>query len=364
MLGRAAKEAGTSPKILFGTFATDEKIVTLTSEVPPITGVARRIRLLLRQAKLNLTIRLLGPDGEVAEEDRDEEDEGGGAESGGSGQLPKENAEDDASPDLSDAALFTGLRAEIVDLGKEHRDRLNKAQAAELSTVLKSADAARDAGRLDEAIGLLRRLQQRLDDLLQAPDDDGEDEAGAVRADVASARTTVVALGREKLSLIAEPERKRLSNALRRADTLIEEGRDEDAADILIPLRDDLDYAGQETDLLPIWRATKEAIDDQIAVLRHVLRSFEDPDLEQIAEKGFGVLTGQRNAALVAALLDYRSGGGSEARAALLRAIDAYEDLLASGSILEDYDNNPYGASVKLRETLSLGLRTLRDRAG
>ncbi|GAA0584714.1 hypothetical protein [Caenispirillum bisanense] len=365
-LARVAKERGTSPKILFGTLTTEGKILTLHCELTPLAGLARRVRLLLKQAKLRFAIRVIDPDGQLAEEDLPEEEDEAGEDDSDDTPPPEEAEEDkDTGEDRRLEGLFAGLRAEIVAFGKENRARLSKSTASELSAVLKTADTARDQGRLAEAISLLQTLQQHLDDALQETEESEDEEVEtAAKEDVSTARAAVTALGREKLAVIAAPERKRLSAALQRADLLAKEGRHEDAADILIPLQDDLQYAGQPTDLLPLWRETRAALDDQIAILRHAMRSFDDPELDEVAEVGFVDLTGRRSIAMVAALLDYRAGGGAPARAALLKAIAAYEELLQSGSILEDYDNNPYGASVKLRDTLSKGLRALRDRIG
>lgn len=309
MLGRAAKEAGTSPKILFGTFATDEKIVTLTSEVPPITGIARRVRLLLRQAKLNLTIRLLGPDGEVAEEDRDEEDEGGGAESGAT---PEETPPEDGG---GETAAYDGLRAEIVALGRDHRAELSEQVAARLSAVLKAADAARAA-----LVALAERTRDRL-----------------------------------------SPEAlKRMSADLKEADALARAGDLAAALAKLQALTRALEQASGGADLLPVWNATREDLDRQIELLKAALRSFRHPDLDRIAEVGFNAFTDGRNTKLMAALFDFKQSPTPQAAAKVEAAIARYEELLGSGSVLDDYDDNPFGVRVTLRQTLTRGLDALR----
>lgn len=354
MLGRAAKEAGTSPKILFGTFATDEKIVTLTSEVPPITGVARRIRLLLRQAKLNLTIRLLGPDGEVAEEDRDEEDEGGGAESGAT---PEETPAEDGG----ETAAYDRLRAEIVALGRDHRAELSEQVAARLSAVLKAADAARAGGRIADGLALLRQLQGELDTALaDGGSGGGEASDGPSANAVAAARAALVALAERTRDRLSPEALKRMSADLKEADALARAGDLAGALARLQALTRALEQASGGADLLPVWNATREDLDRQIELLKAALRSFRHPDLDRIAEVGFNAFTDGRNTKLMAALFDFKQSPTPQAAAKVEAAIARYEELLGSGSVLDDYDDNPFGVRVTLRQTLTRGLDALR----
>lgn len=353
MLGRAAKEAGTSPKILFGTFATDEKTVTLTSEVPPITGIARRVRLLLRQAKLNLTIRILGPDGEVAEEDRDEEDEGAGAEQGAT---PEDMPPEDGG---GDTAAYDGLRAEIVALGRDHRAELSEQVAARLSAVLKAADAARTGGRIADALALLRQLQGELDTAL-ADGGGGEASDGPSANAVAAARAALVALAERTRDRLSAEALKRMSADLKEADALARTGDLAGALAKLQALTRALEQASGGADLLPVWNATREDLDRQIELLKAALRSFRHPDLDRIAEVGFNAFTDGRNTKLMAALFDFKQSPTPQAAAKVEAAITRYEELLGSGSVLDDYDDNPFGVRVTLRQTLTRGLDALR----
>lgn len=116
----------------------------------------------------------------------------------------------------------------------------------------------------------------------------------------------------------------------------------------------------KQRSLMPIWRETRGALDDQVAAMQQRLRGYNHPDYDAIASFGFNGLTGQRNTKLMAALLDYDRQPSPDAADTVSSAIDGYGELLGPGSVLDDYDVNPLGVAVTFRATLEYGLANLR----
>ncbi len=114
------------------------------------------------------------------------------------------------------------------------------------------------------------------------------------------------------------------------------------------------------TPLMPIWQRAREALDQQVSAMQRALRDYRDEDYDAIAEFGFNGLTGGRNTALMAALLEYDRAPNEAADARVIKAVDAYSEMLAPGSVLDDYDANPLGVAVSFRATLEQGLSGLR----
>jgi hypothetical protein len=75
MLGKAAKKEG-GGKMSFGEASTDGKELSLTLLGPLQPGMSKKIKLMLRLAGLKMSVIILGPDGEVLEQEAEEEDEG------------------------------------------------------------------------------------------------------------------------------------------------------------------------------------------------------------------------------------------------------------------------------------------------
>jgi len=111
---------------------------------------------------------------------------------------------------------------------------------------------------------------------------------------------------------------------------------------------------------MPIWQTTREAIDQQVALLQQALRTYKDDDYDAIAEFGFNGLTGGRNTRLMAALMDYYRAPAPPTESRVAEAAEAYAELLAPDSVLDDYDANPLGVSINFRATLEKGITQLR----
>ncbi len=371
-LARLAKERGTSPKTLFGTLSTEGKVLTLHCLVTPPPGVARRVRLLLKQAKLRFAIQVIDPDGQLTEQDAPEEDDqdgDGGEEPPTQAAVGAEEVEDvetGSGPGGSDGATaeeVAALRAEVVALGRQHRANLGPEDASRLSSTLKAADAARDGQRLDEALALLWALKDDLEALADQPSAE-ENQDGPTASEVAAARAALVAVAEKKRRYLTADLRATMSSRLKEADGLTRRGKTGEALEVLADLAAELDDLEPPADLLPLWQETRQELDRQIALMRKALMSYGHPDLKNIADYGFNALTGGRNTALMAALFDYRASPGETEAAAVRQAIARYEDLLADGSVLDDYDSNPLGVAVAFRQTLSRGLDALRAGLG
>jgi len=122
---------------------------------------------------------------------------------------------------------------------------------------------------------------------------------------------------------------------------------------------------GSVGDLRAVWRDAKEETDAALEALGRELRTYEDPDLDRIAEFGlFGIGKGE-NVALNKALIEFGAarGDGRAAAAKKLRAaVAAYRSVL-SGKLVSDIDNNPYGVQVGVRAILGPALDEIEQAA-
>jgi hypothetical protein len=113
-----------------------------------------------------------------------------------------------------------------------------------------------------------------------------------------------------------------------------------------------------------LWLNAKEQVDGRLEALARELRSYDDPDLAQVADYGlFGLANGRETVGLTAALMDYDragSAGRAAARAAVTKAVGAYRAGVLDGSDLVDMvDDNPFDVAVDLRGTLGGALREI-----
>lgn len=123
---------------------------------------------------------------------------------------------------------------------------------------------------------------------------------------------------------------------------------------------------GKQPDVRAIWRDAKESTDASLEALARELRSYDDPDLERIADFGlFGIGRGE-NVALNKALIEF-AGARPESRDTVAKklhaAVTAYRSVI-DGGLVDDIDNNPFGVSVNVRATLGQALDAIEHAAG
>lgn len=108
-----------------------------------------------------------------------------------------------------------------------------------------------------------------------------------------------------------------------------------------------------------IWRDAKEAVDDGLNALASELRSYDNPDLERIADLGLFALGKGENVALAKALIEYESAGDDRrprAGAQLRQAIAGYRAVITGHPAVRQIDNNPFGVTVAMAATLGSAL--------
>ncbi|HET8995254.1 MAG TPA: hypothetical protein VFN42_01165 [Acetobacteraceae bacterium] len=123
---------------------------------------------------------------------------------------------------------------------------------------------------------------------------------------------------------------------------------------------------GKQPDLRAIWRDAKESTDASLEALARELRSYDDADLERIADFGlFGIGRGE-NVALNKALIEFataRPESRDAAAESLRGAVTAYRSVI-SGGLVDYIDNNPFGVSVNVRATLGRALDEIERAVG
>jgi hypothetical protein len=146
-----------------------------------------------------------------------------------------------------------------------------------------------------------------------------------------------------------------------------------EAAELIARLRQALDNAppgqtqgtgpGGTADVRAIWRDAKDSVDEGLNKLAAELRSYEDPDLERIADFGlFGIGTGE-NVALNKALIEYSGAAPNRRQYAagkLKIAIGNYRALLQKEPMVGLIDTNPV-VPMQMRATIDGALTQIEQ---
>jgi len=120
-------------------------------------------------------------------------------------------------------------------------------------------------------------------------------------------------------------------------------------------------------DVQRIWNAAKETVDAKLNELAKELRSFRDPQLDRIAERGlFGVTQGGETVSMVKAVQIYSQVGPQQrerATTALRMAIAKYRSGLSHPKV-KMVDNNPLNVDVALAATMEGALQEIEKVIG
>lgn len=113
------------------------------------------------------------------------------------------------------------------------------------------------------------------------------------------------------------------------------------------------------TQVMPIWRDAKEAVDKDITQLQAKLKAEGDDDLDQIVDYGlYGATTGEA-VRLMAALRDADAKAGApDTRAKLAGALEDYRGFLDGAPIVDLMEANDWH-NVPLRKVLGAALDDL-----
>ncbi len=110
-----------------------------------------------------------------------------------------------------------------------------------------------------------------------------------------------------------------------------------------------------------VWLAAKEEVDGRLEALARELRTYGDPDLDQVAEFGlFGLSGGRETVGLTVALLELEGAPPERhaaAKAAVAKAVLAYRaGVLDGNELVKIVDDNPFDIDVALHRTLDSAL--------
>lgn len=104
------------------------------------------------------------------------------------------------------------------------------------------------------------------------------------------------------------------------------------------------------------WRAVSDLVDNQIARLQATLRGSDDEELAAIAEFGLNGVTGNHKVPLLAALMGASAGNAGD-RAKLPGIVLAFRNYLENDEAVEACDENPFGVTVSIRQSLVAALK-------
>ena len=116
--------------------------------------------------------------------------------------------------------------------------------------------------------------------------------------------------------------------------------------------------------LLPIWRDARTAVGMQIASLETILKGTDHPLFQRLGEFGLAGFTGRKLTSLEVAVREY-DGAKAENRGTmetkLRKALSDMQTFASSDEVVAMLDDNPLGATVKIRETLSAALSAIES---
>lgn len=116
--------------------------------------------------------------------------------------------------------------------------------------------------------------------------------------------------------------------------------------------------------LLPIWRDARTAVGIQISSLETVLKGKDHPLFQRLGEFGLAGFTGRKLTSLEVAVREY-DGAKAENRGTmetkLRKALSDMQTFASSDAVVAMLDDNPLGATVKIRETLSTALSAIES---
>jgi hypothetical protein len=113
---------------------------------------------------------------------------------------------------------------------------------------------------------------------------------------------------------------------------------------------------------LGIWQQAKDAVDVQITKLASFLRATKEPDYLYLADHGLTAITKRLQVGLIAALMSYDGASGPDREKARVKAqgqVDEFKKFILSDPAVALFDENPFGVSVTLRQTLGQALDDL-----
>jgi hypothetical protein len=116
---------------------------------------------------------------------------------------------------------------------------------------------------------------------------------------------------------------------------------------------------GPKQPLIAIWREAKEEVDAGISSLQGKLRQHGHPVLKRIADGGMNGVTDRNSVGIMAALMEAESSPAARAKAA--KAVASFRAFLAT-EIAEAIDDNPFGVTIGLRDTLGRALDDIDQR--
>ena len=360
-------------KTCFGTFTVAEGEVRL-QPVKPVKGMIKQLKKRFRNAGLmKYTPVLVGPGGEVIDEDTLPDDDLTGddddAPEAVAETAPEAGPEVAPAPAIDTAALKKRLAAIVPKVQALTGDMADKLRQACLMAgqQINAGDAAAEATlkRIEDVLARQPAVAP-VSEAPPAPPPPPE----APQVPLARLQETMAKIVARIRALPDGPARTMLGGQAREILGFINEGAVERAIAGIRTLTQDLLAAEQgdgggsspKADPMIVWRDAKEAVDVSIGALQSTLRGIDDPDLKRIADVGLNGITDGLQTRLMAALFDYnKSSGEGRAKAAAVLRTRAGElrKMIEGDPIIALCEDNPFGVKVAIRGPLGAALTEL-----
>ncbi|WP_143226508.1 hypothetical protein [Actibacterium pelagium] len=285
-------------------------------------------------------------------------------------QAPPVKQKSDQGP----AQQFQARRTEVMKLLsaalKQFSPHVGAAQTAlkEAMEAAKAKDFTAGLAALDQVATILAQpvpMEPPADDTVSKKEDLPDEPSELEGRLISTARAL-------QKSLLPSKEIERLSKALTRARKLLKNGDEENCKKLLdliasafsstppTPKPSGREIAAQVRD---VWDDAYRVVGNNLDGLRKALGAFDDPNCQELADKGLISFTGGLQVKLNKSFLELQSASPEKIDKACAQAEDtfrAFQSMLDSNEAVKLIDDNDFGVPIGLKSTLGDALNEMR----
>lgn len=377
-LQRNAKKEGSSPKLASGLLEVDGRVVSLTCEDRPPSGLAKGMRKFFKACKLKLVVQILDQGGTLLDEDQDDDDVPDQGAVAAETVAPSEPPE---RPVLPDQVRFDAAVVRLSPIVEKIQGSAHP-NAEKVAAVWTLAHQRADAG--DHPGGVKALLS--IPPMLAAPQSAQPNTAPAPEAAKWQAAAAKVAPRIAPFEARSDPPARSVVTAWGKLNAVAEAGQPERAlaalpqlikALVVIPPAPDVapeaepqvppvDESPLGEEVLDLWDEATSITDRQLDALFSKIRAADDPAAAKIADLGLSSWSKGARTAVTKSLIKLRGKTTATVDAATCKeaaaAFRAYRQFIAMHPAVKMFEDNPYGLSVDLTGTLSPALAAMENK--
>lgn len=374
VLARSAKKQSTGTKTANGTIATEGKLVTLSCE-EPLPGMAKKLKRFLISQGQKFNVCILGPDGQVFEQELDEEEETTDTAQSDAAQVDDDadgvdqGAGDDGDDPLRQQWIATSAKVRPL---AEAAIAANGPKSADIARLWTALEARAASGGYKAALAALPNFVKLLKQSAAAPAE-GAPATGQTGPDPAVGQRLRDLTVQAKAEIAADKERAAV--LVPKVTAAATAWKAADMAGCTAALDDLQSSLGAATapdpkalaaELRDIWDDAKSVTDKQLDALLRKIASDPAPEAAMVADMGLSAWSNGANVRLMKALIEVQNAPAAKLGVVAKKAaaaFAAYDDFLSFHPAVGIMEDNSMGEKVTLRATLGGALKEMKKRA-